>query len=138
MAGEWWAPLQTELVYDTSIFYLLGFLCNVMEYQRACCNSPAGWLAVAPSLFHVMFGFGDPFFCTRVTKWNRESRRKLFVTELLLAPKSDKLFRRLKKKKLCSLQVRSPTFCFAYQCDIAVLVNDHIGARWKIQNIWWH
>lgn len=48
---------------------------------------------------------------------------KLFVTQHLLAPKSDKLFR-----KICSLQVRLPTFCFAYQRNVAIFVNNHVCA----------
>lgn len=61
----------------------------------------------------------------------KKNERKLFVTQLLLAPKSYKLFR-----KICSPQVRLPTFCLAYQRYIAIFVNDHVGAGWKVQNIW--
>lgn len=61
----------------------------------------------------------------RKRKKNRDKKMngKLFVTQHLLAPKSDKLFR-----KICSLQVRLPTFCFAYQRNVAIFVNNHVCA----------
>lgn len=116
--------------------YLVNILFIDMVYSVSWNTSlPAGWsfIAVGPSRFHVMFGFGEPFFPDATThqqptsqradsnrteselKENRTKRdtekyifekeveedrkkRKLFVSELLLAPKSDKLFRR----KMCS------------------------------------
>lgn len=60
-------------------------------------------------------------------------KRKLFVTELLLAPKSDKLFRMRREssegqraKKHVFFQVHLLTFCFAYERYVAVFVNNHV------------
>lgn len=38
---------------------------------------------------------------------------------------------------MCS-QVRLPTFCFAYQRNIAIFIDHHVRAGREIQNIRWY
>lgn len=55
----------------SSIFYLLIWFIRCHGSTRPYIeNLPAGWFAVGNSRFHVMFGFGEPFFFLN-SKWNQ-------------------------------------------------------------------
>lgn len=50
----WFLQTRQYFIYWYGLF-------GVIEYEGNRWNLPAGWFAVGPSRFHVMFGFGEPF-----------------------------------------------------------------------------
>lgn len=56
------SAMMVCLFLQTRQYFIYWYgLFGVIEYEGNRWNLPAGWLAVGPSRFHVMFGFGEPF-----------------------------------------------------------------------------